>query len=112
MVYPPASSPKETEEVIGEPIVVGERSIRPVSQIRRGLLSFQAPGRAGGGLGEIVRMIPREALVREGDGREYRLPLADPTGKTLRLIALVALLMPVLSRRLVRLFRKAFSHKE
>ncbi len=101
MVYP---KPEVEREMIGEPIVVGERTIRPVARVSTRILNFQAQGGSMTGVG--LRISPREAIVREGDGTEYRISLVDPTAKTMRAIALVALLAP-LGYIFLRLLRKA-----
>lgn len=93
----------EAKEVVGEPIVVGERTIRPVARVSTRALHFQM--QSGGMAGVGLRISPREAIVREGDGTEYRIALVDPTERVMRAIQGVALLAP-LGYLFLRLLRK------
>lgn len=90
VTYP---QPEVSREITGEPIVVGERTIRPVARVSTRLLNFQVRG--GGVAGVGLRISPSEAIVREKDGTEYRIALADPTAKMMRAMMVVALLAPL-----------------
>lgn len=95
-----------SREVVGEPIVVGERVIRPVARVSTRILDLRV--RDGGITGIEVRISPREAIVREGDGTEYRIALTDPAAKMVRAMMWVALwaLLGYFFLRLLR--RRAF----
>ena len=69
------------------PVVVGERSFRPVARLD----GWRGPGR--GGAGAWLRLAPVAVVVREPDGRERRLALADGTRDAVRGIAAAALLV-------------------
>lgn len=99
---------KMNREVIGEPIVVGERTIRPAARVSTRLLNFQVRG--GGVAGVGLRISPSEAIVREKDGTEYRIALADPTAKMMRAMMVVALLAP-LGYIFLRLFCRTGSRR-
>jgi hypothetical protein len=71
------------------PIVVGERSVRPVARVSGWRAERRDP--AGGGAGAWLRLAPVAVVVREPDGRERRLALADGTGDALRGLAAAAL---------------------
>ncbi|MGB9722785.1 MAG: hypothetical protein ACP5OO_01545 [Chloroflexia bacterium] len=66
-------------EVIGEPIVVGERTIRPVARVRTRILNVQM--RSGGVTGVGLRLSPCAAIVRERNGTEYRWAISKPRPK-------------------------------
>ena len=62
-------------ELVGEPIIAGERTIQPVARLSGwagGNMSEQ-----GGGAGAWVRVRPVEVVVREADGTESRVPIVD-----------------------------------
>ena len=92
-----------SREVVGEPLVVGERTIRPAVRVSGRLFHLQA--RAGGAAYGMLRLSPRSVLVRESDGNEHRLDLFDLTGTAIRGMAIVAALVP-LGYILLRLFRR------
>ncbi len=92
-----------SREVVGEPIVVGERVVRPVVRVSTRILDLRVQD--GGITGIGVRISPCGAIVREGDGTEYRMALTDPTAKMVRAMMGVALLAP-LGYFFLRLLRK------
>lgn len=71
----------------GEPIVVGDVSLRPVARLT-GLAG--AGGDRNGGGGGWVTLKPQEVVVRTGGGPEERLALPDPTAMAVRGIAVAA----------------------
>lgn len=105
MAYP---QPEVKKEIVGEPIVVGERTIRPVAQVSTRFLDFQVQG--GGVAGVGLRISPCGAIVRESDGTEYRIALVDPTERMMRAMMWVALLAP-LGYIFLRLFRRTRSQE-
>jgi len=104
MAYQPKPRRSEvSREIVGEPLVAGERTIRPVVRVSGRLFHLQA--RTGGAAYGMLRLSPRSVLVRESDGSERRLDLFDLTGTAMRGMAIVAALVP-LGYLLFRLFRR------
>jgi len=73
------------KRIAGQPLIVGERTVTPVAQV--------AGWVASGGAGAWLRVMPIEAVVREGDGAEHRVPITDPTREAIRGIILSAILV-------------------
>ena len=92
-----------SENIVGEPLEIGARTIRPVVQLSgwRG-----AGGHASDdGAGVQLRAHPAGVIVLERDGREHRVPTPDNTGLILRTLAGVALVVAVASRVVARALR-------
>lgn len=85
---------KIDRELVGDPIRVGERTIRPVARLLGWSGSMGGP--QGGGGGAWVRLSPVKVIVQEKDGREQEVPIADPTREALRGIAMGALVIGIL----------------
>ncbi|MGC8781382.1 MAG: hypothetical protein ACP5UQ_10995 [Anaerolineae bacterium] len=68
--------------LVAEAIPVGERMLQPSARAAGWYAA--AAGRGSAGAIGWVRLAPDEVVVREADGREHRLPMADPTGTILR----------------------------
>jgi len=76
-------------ELVGEPILVGNRAVQPVAR-----LSGWAGGNMsekGGGAGAWVRVRPVEVVVREADGTESRVPIVDAEQAAIRGMVVPAL---------------------
>jgi hypothetical protein len=92
-----------SERIVGEPLEIGARTIRPVVRVSgwRGAGGDASAGGAGGRL----RVEPAEVIVLAGDGREYRVPTPDNTRLILWSLAGVALMVAVASRVVARILR-------
>jgi len=73
------------------PVVVGERSFRPVARVAGWQGGQRGP--AGGAVVAWLRLAPVAVVVREPDGREHRVAVIDGTGAALRGIGAVALVV-------------------
>jgi hypothetical protein len=92
-----------SENIVGEPLEIGARTIRPVVQLSgwRG-----AGGHASDdGAGVQLRAHPAGVIVLERDGREYLLPTPDNTRLILWGLAGIALMVAVASEVVVRILR-------
>ena len=91
------------ENVVGEPLEIGARTIRPVVQ----LSGWHGTGgdAAADGAGAQLRARPAGVIVLERDGREYRLPTPDNTRLILWGLAGIALMVAVASEVVVRILR-------
>ena len=103
MAETPSVPSKIDRRLVGDPIEIDGRSIQPVARVR---------GRFGAGDSEQVdgaggrySLEPVEVIVREADGAESVLALADPTAQALRAMAAVAVVVAVLSIKLAVLAR-------
>ena len=92
-----------SERIVGEPLEIGARKIRPVVRVSgwRG---------AGGGVSSgsawvRLRIEPAGMIVLERDGREYLVPTPDTTRLILWGMAGVALMVAVVSRVVARVLR-------
>ena len=92
-----------SERIVGEPIEIRERTIRPVVRVSgwRGARGDMLAG----GTGVKLRTRPAGVIVLDGDGREYRLPTPDNTRLILWGLARVALLVAVASQVVARVLR-------
>jgi hypothetical protein len=98
------SAPSEFDRrLVGDLIHIGGRSLQPVARLRGRMGS--GGGQAGGGAGGMLRLEPVEAIVREADGAEFTLALADPTAQALRAMAGGAVAVAVVSIGLAVLAR-------
>ena len=103
MAETPSVPSKIDRRLVGDPIEIDGRSIQPVARVRG---RFGAGGsEQAGGAGGRFSLEPVEVIVREADGVESTLALADPTGQALRAMAGVALAVAVLSIKLAVLAR-------
>src|SRR5215211_642239 len=91
-----------SERIVGEPIEIRERTIRPVVRVS-GWRSTGGDMLAGGGV--KLRTRPAGVIVLERDGREYRLPTPDNTRLILWGLAGLALMVAVASEVVVRILR-------
>ena len=92
-----------SENIVGEPLEIGARTIRPVVQ----LSGWHCTGgdAAADGAGAQLRARPAGVIVLERDGREYRLPTPDNTRLILWGLAGIALMVAVASEVVVRILR-------
>jgi hypothetical protein len=92
-----------SERIVGEPLEIGARTIRPVVRVSgwRGASRNASAGSAG----VRLRVEPAEVIVLEGDGREHRVPTPDNTRLLLWGLAGVALMLAVASRVVSRVLR-------
>jgi hypothetical protein len=92
-----------SDRIVGEPIEIKERTIRPVVQ----LSGWRSTGGdiLGGGTGVKLRTRPVGVIVLERDGREYRLPTPDNTRLILWGLAGLAVMVAVASQVVVRVLR-------
>jgi hypothetical protein len=90
-----------SERIVGEPLEIGARTIRPVVRVSgwRGTGDDASAGRAG----VQLRVGPAGVIVLERDGREHRIPTPDDTSRILWGMAGVALMIAVASRVVVRI---------
>ncbi len=112
----PPTREKIERELTGEPLVLGERRVQTVAQLagwkvspggemgtaaggQRRLGQFQLQGTGGQvqqvpvtgqGGGAWVEVRPVEVRVREGDGREYTVPIVDKTAEQIRQMVMAA----------------------
>jgi hypothetical protein len=93
-----------SERIVGEPLEIGGRTIRPVVRVsgRRG-------DKSSGSAGVQLRGEPAGVFVLEPDGREHRLPTPDNTRLILWGLAGLALMVAVASLVVVRVLRRAGS---
>jgi hypothetical protein len=92
-----------SERIVGEPIEIRERTIRPVVQ----LSGWRSTGgdMLAGGTGVKLRTRPAGVIVLERDGREHRLPTPDNTRIILWALAGFAVIVAVASEVVVRVLR-------
>lgn len=92
-----------SERIVGEPMEVGPRTIRPVVRVsgRRG----GGDDGSAGGTGVMLKVEPAGLIVFEGDGREHRIGTPDATRLILRGLVGVALVVVVASEAVVRVLR-------
>lgn len=85
-----------SERIVGEPVRIGGRTLRPVVRVR----GWRSTGdsASGGGAGARLRVVPESVVVVESDGREYRVPARDNSRFVLWGLAGAALLVVVASR--------------
>ena len=92
-----------SEHIVGEPLEIGGRTIRPVVRVSgwRGARGDMASGSAG----IQLRGGPAGVVVLEPDGREHRVPTPDNTRLILWGLAGLALIVAVASQVVVRVLR-------
>ena len=92
-----------SENIVGEPLEIGARTIRPVVQLSgwRGM----GGDAAADGAGVQLRVRPAGVIVLERDGREHRVRTPDNTRLILWALAGIALLVAVASLVVVRVLR-------
>ena len=92
-----------SERIVGEPIEIRERTIRPVVRVS----GWRSTGgdMLAGGTGVKLRTRPAGVIVLESDGREYRLPTPDNTRLILWGLAGLAVMVAVASQVVVRVLR-------
>ena len=97
------SRSKISENIEGEPLEIGARTIRPVVQ----LSGWRGTGSdtAADGAGVQLRARPAGVIVLERDGREHRVPTLDNTRLIMWGLAGIALLVAVASQVVVRVLR-------
>jgi hypothetical protein len=92
-----------SERIVGEPLEIGARTIRPVVRVS-GWRGARGDASAGGA-GVRLRVEPTEVIVLERDGREHRVPTPDNTRLILWGLCGVALMVTVASRVVARVLR-------
>ena len=92
-----------SENIVGQPLEIGARTIRPVVQ----LSGWRGTGgdAAADGAGAQLQARPAGVIVLERDGREHRVPTPDNTRLILWGLAGAALLVAVASEVVVRVLR-------
>jgi hypothetical protein len=92
-----------SEHIVGEPIEIRARKIRPVVRVSgwRDTRGDAPDSKAG----VQLRGGPAGVIVLERDGREHRVPTPDNTRFILRRLAGVALIVAVASRVVARVLR-------
>jgi hypothetical protein len=92
-----------SEHIVGEPLEIRERTIRPVVRVSgwRGARGNMSSGSAG----VQLRGEPAGVFILERDGREHRLPTPDYTRLILWGLAGLALMVAVASQVVVRVLR-------
>jgi hypothetical protein len=94
---------KIDRRLVGYPIEIDGRSVQPVAHLR-GRLGVGG-NTQGGGAGGRFSLEPVEVIVREPDGAESTLALADPIAQALRAMAGVAIAVAAVSIGLAVLAR-------
>jgi hypothetical protein len=91
-----------SERIVGEPLAIGERTIRPVVRVS----GWRSTGgdMLAGGTGVKLRTRPAGVIVLERDGREHRVPTPDNTRLILWALAGLAVMVAVVSQ-VVRVLR-------
>ena len=91
-----------SERIVGEPLEIGTRTIRPVVRVSgwRGTSRAESAGSAG----VRLRVEPAGVIILERDGREHRIPTPDST-RLMWVLAGVALLVAVASEVVARVLR-------
>jgi uncharacterized spore protein YtfJ len=91
-----------SERIVGEPLEIGERTIRPVVRVS----GWRSTGgdMLAGGTGVKLRTRPAGVIVLERDGREHRVPTPDNTRLILWALAGLAVMVAVVSQ-VVRVLR-------
>ena len=97
------SRSKFSERIVGEPLEVGGRTIRPVVRVS-GWRGAGGDGSAGGA-GVQLRAEPEAVIIHERDRREHRVPTPDNTRLILWGLAGAALMVAVASQVVARLLR-------
>jgi hypothetical protein len=92
-----------SERIVGEPLEIGARTIRPVVRVSGWRVASR--NASAGGAGVRLWIEPAEVIVLEGDGREHRVPTPDNTRLLLWGLAGVALMLAVASRVVSRVLR-------
>jgi uncharacterized spore protein YtfJ len=92
-----------SNRVVGEPLEVEGRTIRPVVRVS-GWRGAGGDGSAGGA-GVQLRAEPEALIIHERDRREHRIPTPDNTRLILWGLAGAALLVAVASEVVARLLR-------
>ena len=92
-----------SERIVGEPLEIGGRTIRPVVRVS-GWRSTRGSMLAGG-TGVKLRTRPAGVIALERDGREYRLLTPDNTRLILWALSRLAVMVAVASQVVVRVLR-------
>jgi hypothetical protein len=92
-----------SERIVGEPLDIGGRTIRPVVRVSgwHGARGDMSSGSAG----VQLRSEPAGVFIFEPDGREHRLPTPDYTRLILWGLAGIALMVAIASLVAVRALR-------
>lgn len=98
------STPSKIDRrLAGDPIEIDGRSVQPVARVRG--RCGAGGNEQGSGAGCHLSVEPVEVIVREMDGAESTLALADPTAQALRAMAGVAIAVAAVSIGLAVLAR-------
>jgi hypothetical protein len=90
-----------SERIVGEPLEIGARTIRPVVRVG----GWRGAGGDTSAGGVRLRIEPAGVIVLERDGREHLVPTPDNTRLVLWGLAGVALMFAVASRVVARVLR-------
>ena len=94
---------KFSDRIVGEPLEVGGRTIRPVARVS-GWRGAGGDGSAGGA-GVQLRAEPEAVIIHERDRREHRVPTPDNIRLILWGLAGLALMVAVASQVVARVLR-------
>lgn len=85
MADTPQARTRIDQRLPGEPHEVYGRHVQPVARLTGWVGGNSGP--AGGGAGGWLRLRPVEVVVREADGSEHTIPMADPNALVVRGLA-------------------------
>jgi len=97
------SRSKISKRIVGEPLEIGARTIRPVVRVSGWRVA--AGDASAGSDGIQVRVEPVGVIILERDGREHRVRTPDNTRLILWGLAGAALMVAVASRVVARVLR-------
>jgi hypothetical protein len=97
------SRSRSSERIIGEPLEIGARTIRPVVRV----IGWRGAGgdASAGSAGIQLRVEPAGVIILERHGREHRVPMPDNTRLILWALVSFALMVAVASQVVVRILR-------
>lgn len=103
MAETPSIPSKIDRRLVGDPVEIDGRALQPVARLRGRMGA--GGNEQGGGAGGRFSLEPVEVIVREADGAESIVALADPNGGALRAMGAVAVAVAALSIMLAVLAR-------
>jgi hypothetical protein len=90
-----------SKRIVGEPLEIGERTIRPVVRVS----GWRSTGVGASGAGVQLRARPEGVIILERHGREHLVPAPDNTRLILWGLAGVALMVALTVQVAVRVLR-------
>jgi hypothetical protein len=82
------------KRLVGESVVVGEYTVKPVAQVTGWHLTVR--GETGEGAGAWLRVTPLEVIVGKGEDEPYPVPITNETQAAMKGIALGGLVVAAL----------------